>query len=102
MSAKQTHQLILQICHVDRKFRRARDQIVLLNNQIEALLVRYHRAKGEDCRSVYCAVRMHIATIEGVRNMYFEYARQQCEFIDVLQTTLKDLTGTEYNDFPDY
>ena len=99
---KPTHDLILKIRHVDRKFRRARAQIVILNNRIEALLVRYKRSARDKRKSLNNAGRLQIATVEGVRNMYYEYAKQQCEVMDELQTALKDITGAEYDDFEEF
>ena len=101
-SANQTYDLILRIRHVDRKFRRARAQTVILNKQIDALLVRYRRSQCEKKKSHSHAGRLQIATIEGVHNMYYEYAKQQCEVMVELQTVLKDITGAEYDDFEEF
>ena len=92
-------ELILKIRHVDRKFRRARKQIVVLNNRIESLIVRFDRSTQQKRKSFRYATRMQVATIEGVRNMFYEYARRQCEDMDDLQEKLKELTGEEYDDF---
>lgn len=94
--------LISEIRHVDRKFRRARQQILILNERIEALLIRYRRSEQTGRRSFKCSERLQVATVEGVRNMYFEYARRQCEIMDDLQDALKTLTGEEYNAFDDF
>ena len=45
---------------------------------------------------------MQVATVEGVRNMFYEYARRQCEDMDDLQEKLKELTGEEYDDFEEF
>ena len=98
----QVSNLISEIRHVDRKFRRARQQILILNERIEGLLVRYRRSEQDGRRSFKCSERLQVATVEGVRNMYFEYARRQCEIMDDLQDALKTLTGEEYDAFDDF
>ena len=96
------YDLILKIRHVDRKFRRARKQIVVLNNRIESLIVRFDRSTQQKRKSFRYATRMQVATVEGVRNMFYEYARRQCEDMDDLQEKLKELTGEEYDDFEEF
>ena len=99
MSEYPAYDLIRKIREVDEKFRKARIQIILLNNKIEALIVRYNRCTRQKRRSCRYAIRMQVATVEGVRNMYYEYARRQCQNMDALQRKLKELTGEEYYDF---
>ena len=101
-STTQAYELVLRIRHVDRKFRRARKQIIVLNNRLEGLLVHYQRAGRDSKRQHRYARRLQVATYEGVRNMFYEYARQQCEAMEELQTELKDITGEEYDDFEEY
>ena len=96
------YDLILRIRHIDRKFRRARKQILILNDRIESLIVRYQRSTVEKKRSFRYAMRMQAATVEGVRNMFYEYAKRQCEDMDNLQEKLKELTGEEYDDFEEF
>ena len=103
MSTAQTsYDLILKIRHVDRKFRRARAQIIILNNRIHALLIRYNRSCRDKRKSFNNACRLQIAAVEGVLNMYYEYAKEQCEVMQELQTVLKDITGAEYDDFEEF
>jgi len=96
------YDLILKIRHVDRKFRRARQQIIVLNNRIESLIVRYDRSSRQGKKTFRYATRLQVATVEGVRNMFYEYARRQCENMDDLQDELKKLTGSEYDDFEEF
>ena len=101
-TANAAHDLIKKIQHVDRKFRRARKQILVLNSQIESLIVRYQRSSQEGKKAFRCATRLQVTTVEGVRNMFYEYARLQCQDMDDLQCHLKQLTGEEYDDFEDF
>lgn len=101
-TTKAAYDLILNIRNVDRKFRRARKQIIVLNNRIESLIVRYDRSTKQGRKNFRHATRLQVATVEGVRNMFYEYARRQCEDMDELQEKLKELTGEEYDDFEDF
>ena len=74
----------------ERKFKVACKQIVILNNQIRELKTRYQSAADKDQYRFRCAVKLRIATIEGVRNMYFEYARVKCEELEELHEQLSD------------
>ena len=96
-----TSMLVSQIRLADRKFRRACSQVILLNNKIQMLKVRYDRAKADGRRSFRYGWRLQLATYEGVRNMFYEYAAQRCDEMEKLQEQLRVQTGMEYEDFSD-
>ena len=96
------YDLILQIRHMDRKYRRARTQMIILNQRIEALIVRHQRSSDEKKKLFCYIIRMQAATVEGVRNMFYEYAKRLCGDIDYLQEKLKELTGEIYDDFEEF
>lgn len=96
-----TSMLVSQIRLADRKFRRACSQVILLNNKIQMLKVRYDRAKSDGRRSFRYGWRLQLATYEGVRNMFYEYAAQRCDEMEQLQDKLRAQTGMEYEDFSD-
>ena len=77
--------LVDRIGGIDRKFRRACAQIVLLNNEIEALQTRYNRAMKRNRRSFRYSVRLRLATLEGIRNMFYEYASRMADELEELQ-----------------
>ncbi|KAI0240625.1 hypothetical protein LSAT2_008627 [Lamellibrachia satsuma] len=83
-----TEDLTCQIRQLDRKFRRACDQILLLNNQIEDLQTRYDRAMKANRRSFRYSLRLRLATLEGVRNMFYEYASRCADELEELQNQL--------------
>lgn len=62
----------LIIC--SKKFRRACRQLLILNEEIDCLQCRYERAEAENQRSFRYSLRLRIATLEGVRDAYQEYA----------------------------
>lgn len=59
---------------LDQKFQRAYEQVMFLNNQIAQLKIRYKRAGSQGQSRWRSAVRLRLATMEGVRNMFWEYA----------------------------
>lgn len=89
--------LIDQIRNVNKMFRKACQQVVILNNKLNQLLVHYCRAGRNGQKNHRYSRRIQIATVEGIRNMYYNYAARQCEVMDDLQDTLKDIAGYEYD-----
>jgi len=61
----------------ERKFRRSCDQIVLLNEQLSASHFRYKKARKDERKSHRYPLRLRLAVIEGVRNMFYDYAYRQ-------------------------
>lgn len=76
--------------HLDRKFRRACQQIRLLNHSIESMQVRYDRAYNANRRSFRYTCRLQLASLEGLRNVFYEYASQRAQQLEDLQTHLID------------
>ena len=71
-------------------FRRACDQIVLLNRRMEGVLYRYHKARTQTNRSFRYKLRLRLAIVEGIRNMFYEYANRKAYEIVSLR---RDLFG---------
>lgn len=63
----------------ERKFRKSCVQITLLNKQLEDMKKRYLRAKADNFHRFRYNLRLKLAVVEGVRNMYYEYAHIQAE-----------------------
>ena len=61
------------------KFRKACIQIVLLNKQLDDFKDWYSKAKEDNFRSFRYNLRLKLAIIEGVRNMYYDYAYMKAE-----------------------
>jgi len=72
----------------DRKFRRACQQIRLLNHRIEDAQTRYDRAYTNNRRSFRYTCRLQLATLEGMRNMFYEYACNRADELESLQEVL--------------
>ena len=73
---------------MDRKFRRACQQVELLNCQLIDLKQRYDRAAKDSRKSFRCSTRLRLASMEGVRNMMYKYAEVKCVEIQKLQDQL--------------
>ncbi len=74
----------------ERYLERACDQIVLLNKKIHALQKRYKKAKEDKMRSFQHNMLLRLTVVEGVKNMYFEYA---CNIADEVVELRKELFG---------
>ena len=79
----------------ERQFRRACDQIVLMNLQLKEIGIRYKRAKHTGQRSFRYPLRLKLAVVEGVRNMYYDFARQKAEEVEALRYMI---LGDDIND----
>ena len=65
------------------KFRVACSQVILLNNRINDAHIRYDRAVHR--KSYRYVGRLNVATLEGVRNMIYEYAARAADDLDAMQ-----------------
>ncbi len=73
---------------LDRKFRRSCHHIRMLNRRIQEVQVRYDRAFSSGQRSFRYSHRLRLATYEGMRNMYYEYACRRAEELEKMQEVL--------------
>jgi hypothetical protein len=60
----------------------------MLNRKIEDMQVRYDRAFADGRRSFRYSHRLKLATLEGMRNMYYEYACRRADELEKMQDTL--------------
>ena len=81
-------QMLCNLKQMNRKFRLACKQVVLINNEIENLQNRYDRAVDSGSRSFRYFLRLKIATMEGIRNMFYDYASQHADKLDALHLKL--------------
>ena len=81
-------QLLSNLKQMNRKFRLACNQVVLLNNEVEYLQNRYDRAVDSGSRSFRYFLRLKIATLEGIRSMFYDYASHQADRLDALHLQL--------------
>lgn len=72
----------------ERRFKRACEQIVQLNYSLDALQQRYSKAKKDNHKSFRYSLRLRIAVVDGMRNMYYDYAHKKAETIAELRQEL--------------
>lgn len=72
----------------ERRFKRACEQIVQLNYSLDALQQRYNKAKKDNHKSFRYSLRLRIAVVDGMRNMYYDYAHKKAETIAELRQEL--------------
>ena len=79
------------LSETEYRFRRACEQVVLINNKLQELQVRYDRARRDELRSFRYNIRLRMSGAEGVRNAYYEYARQKADTILHLRSKIRSL-----------
>ena len=67
------------------KFERACSQLTILNAKIAETQLRYDRAASVNRRSFRYSLRIQLVELEGVRNMYYQYARAKAEQLDLMK-----------------
>lgn len=80
------------------RFRRACEQVVLLNNKLQDLQVRYDRARRDELRSFRYNIRLRMSGVEGVRNAYYEYARQKADKVLYLRHKIRSVATIDCED----
>ena len=88
---------IHRIHNLYQKFRLACAQLVMLNNTIEDIDVRYDRASGENRKSYRYTLRLRLQTLEGVRNQFYKYANCMADILHELQLQLFNEAGIVWN-----
>ena len=73
------------LCAAESLFRRACEQVLILNKEVEKLTNRYNEAEVTGNKPLHYQLRLRISVIEGVRNMFYEYAAQKANVITELQ-----------------
>lgn len=76
----------------ERRFRTACQQIILLNRKLDDLQKRYRSAKKDNLRTFRYSLRLRLAVVEGLRNMYYDYAHEKADQVAVLR---KEMFGQE-------
>ena len=93
-----TKELIYRIRDLNRKFRLACSQLILINNLIDETEIRYNRSQAKNRRSYRYVLRLKLCTLEGTRNMFYEYAYAKADELEKMQLELYNKTGLAWND----
>ena len=78
-------ELYVELNETETRFKRACEQVILRNGKLEGLQLRYDKAREENHRSFRYNLRLKMASAEGVRNAYYEYACEKAEKIAELR-----------------
>lgn len=79
------------------RFRRACDQVTVINRKIRSLEVRYFKARADHRRSYRYILRMRLMSAENMRDMYHIYAAAKADEVMALRKQL----GTEWEEQED-
>ncbi|KAK3083121.1 hypothetical protein FSP39_014539 [Pinctada imbricata] len=71
----------------ERKFKKACEQILQLNHKMDDMQFRYTKPASHH-RSFRYNLRLRLAVIEGLRNMYYDYAHHKAEAVADLRREL--------------
>lgn len=89
----------------EKRFRRSCEQIILLNQTLGNLQNRYDRAKKANFRSFRYNLRLRLAVVEGLRNVYYDYAHEKAKQVAQLRQELfgeiVEIVAEEENDEDD-
>ena len=77
-----TKEQIYKIRDLNRKFRLSCNQLIHINNLIEEIEVRYNRSQQEHRRSYRYILRLRLSSLEGIRNMFYEYAYAKADELE--------------------
>ena len=66
-------------------FRKACEQVIVMNRQIKDLTDRFEEAESTGNKTMRYKLRLRLSVIEGVRNMFYEFAAQKAVTITQLQ-----------------
>ena len=94
---EEAYSVLCDIRTRNKVFRRACSQVILLNHKIESAKAHYDRARAVKRLSFRYSNRLKLTSLEGVRNLIYEYACVKCEEIENLQARLRQLTGGVYD-----
>lgn len=80
--------LLAKFDFVDRKFHKACAQLRVLSRRIELVELRYEKACRQNALSFSYMLRLELASLEGVRDMFYEYASCCAERLEILQNKM--------------
>ena len=77
-----------KLVEIERRFQRACRQTIMLNNRLTELNRRYGAAKRENMKSFRYTLRLRLAVVQGMRNVYYDYAHQKADEMKALRWEL--------------
>ena len=90
MAAVDMEVMFAQIRTLDWKFQHSCNQILILNSRIEDAQSRFDHAITNRQSTFRYSIRLRLVTLEGIRNMFYEYASRVSERLETLQLQLAE------------
>jgi hypothetical protein len=89
---------------MEKRFLLCCRQITIVDQKLDYLQIRYQRASRANHRSLRYSLRLQIATVEGVRNVYYQYAKVKGTEIANMRRDLfdEDVDVHDYVEIPDW
>ena len=72
----------------NRRFQKACRQLVILNNHLEDLNTQYRRCRRNNKPGSRYNLRLKLSVVEGIRNMFYEYASCHADELEHMQDHL--------------
>lgn len=76
------------LIEAERRFKKACDQIVVLNQRASDVHKRYKNAKKKKNRAIQYDLKQKLDTLKGVMSMYREYAHMKADLVEELRRQL--------------
>ena len=86
--------LQVQVLKTDAKFQKACEQVLVLNNMMKELQIRYDRAARDNLRTYRYALRLRLCAVEGLQNTLYDYVTQKADDIEQMEEEMRNL-GTK-------
>ena len=87
----------LTLIDTERRFRKAVNQVVLLNKHLGEVHKRYKMAKRTSNHIFLYNLRMKLAVIDGARSMYYDYAKINAEKVAELRREIASASDSDYS-----
>ena len=98
VNIKTTREFIFKIRDENRKFEKACEQMVILNGLMKDISVRIERAMKADNNIHHYTLSQKSHIVEGIKYMFYLYAKKKVEEIDDLETEFYNTTGIVWDD----
>ncbi len=90
MTSNNSQSIAVKMKDLDTKFHTACRQVTLLNERVIDAQNRFDRSNNVDRHSFRYCLRLRLIVLEGVRNIYYEYATRCAASLDDLHLDLME------------
>ena len=95
-------ELVIAFRQKERRFLNVLQQLVLMNNNIQAVQCRIDRAARSHRRSFRFPQRLRLLTLERVRDMFIEYVIRVADHLDNMVFELKENHDIDWQDISNW